>query len=272
MRQSIEGLFADGWGQPHTAYNQYSTPGGRPVYVIVHVSRAGGGKNIPATVKIALGRLAINKHHQPHLGRIFARRSLYSVRDLDHTFVIPAPPAPFRVATDVTAFSPHVLDPKNTDVRTLGAQITYSFAPRTPEPVPGRPPDVTGLYFDGWMGSDATYTVWSSPSEQAGTMHVTISRQSWAGKDIPGHVRITIGRLGYHKVGGELGFGITAATASRVWTVHSRQSRTLALPTPKPPFRVEVHISPLFVPARLDPRSTDRRHLGAQVTFSFRAG
>ena len=83
--------------------------------------------------------------------------------------------------------------------------------------------------------------------------------------------RITIGRLGYHKVGGELSFGITAATTGRVWTVHSKQSRTLALPTPKPPFRVEVHISPLFVPARLDPRSTDRRHLGAQVTFAFRA-
>ena len=269
MRQSIEGLFADGWGQPHTAYNQYSTPDRRPGYVVVDVSRAGGGKTIPATAKVLIGKLAINKHHQPHLGRILARRSVYAASDLEHRFVIPAPPAPFRVETEVTPFSPHDLNPTDTDVRTLGAQISYGFVPKTPQPIPGKPPDVTGVYYDGWIGPEATYTQWSAPFEQPGTVRVTVSRRYWAGTDIPGHVRIVVGKVGYRKVGPDLRFGITQVTATRTWTVHAKQMRTLSLPTPKPPFRVEIRISPLFVPAKLDPRSTDRRQLGAQVAFRF---
>ena len=269
MRESVEGVFADGWGQPHTAYNQYSTVDRRPGYVVIDVSRAGGGKTIPASAQVVVGTLGINAQHQPRLGRIVVRRIVHATTDLERRFVIPAPPAPFRVETDVTPFSPHDLDPSNTDVRVLGAQVSYAFVPKSPQPVPGRPPDVTGLFFDGWSGSEATYTQWFTPFEQAGTMHVTISRRSWAGRDVPGRVLITIGRFGYRKVGADFLYGITRVTATRTWTVHSKQQRTFSLPTPKPPFRVEVHVSPLFVPAKLDPRSTDRRQLGAQVRFRF---
>jgi hypothetical protein len=268
MRQSVEGMFADGWGQPHTAYNQYSTPDRRPAYLVVHVSRAGGGKGLPATAKLVIGKLAIDKRHQPHLGRILVHREIYAARDLEHTFVISAPPTPFRVETDVTQFSPNSVNPKDTDVRILGAQVAYSLVPREPQPIPGKPPDVTGIYADGWAGADTTYTQWSAPP--GGTMRVTVSRLPWTGRDIPGRVRITIGSVGYRKVGDELRFGITHVTATRTWTVHSNQLRTFDLPAPKAPFRVDVHISPLFVPARLDPRSTDRRSLGAKVSFGFK--
>ena len=271
MQQSIEGMFADGWGQPHTAYNQYSTPDRRPGYIVVDVSRAGGGKTIPATAKLVIGKLAIDKHHQPHLGEILVRRSVYAARSLEHRFVIPAPPTPFRVETDVTAFSPHVLNATDTDVRTLGAQMSYTFVPREPQPVPGKPPDVTGIFGDAWIGSDATYTRWFTPFEQAGTMRVTISRRYWAGPNVPGHVRVVIGRVGYREVGTQLVFGITKVTTVRTWTVHSRGYRTLSLPTPPPPFQVTVQVSPTFVPAKLDPRSQDIRHLGAQVAFGFRS-
>lgn len=271
MRQSVEGMFADGWGQPHTAYNQYSTPARRPGYVVVDVSRAGGGKSVPASAQLVIGKLAIDKQHQPHLGKIVARRIVHATRNLEHRFVIPAPKAPFRVETDVTPFSPHDLNPTDTDVRTLGAQVSYAFVPRTPRPVPGRPPDKTGVFYDGWIGSDATYTRWWTAFEQAGTMRVTISRRLWGGPDVPGHVRITIGPVGYRQAGSELVFGITKVTAVRTWTVHSKEQRTLSLPTPPPPFQVKVHIDPLFVPAKLDPRSRDTRRLGAQVNFSFKA-
>ncbi len=270
MQQSIEGMFADGWGQPHTAYNQYSTPDRRPGYIVVDVSRAGGGKTIPATAKLVIGKLAIDKHHQPHLGAILVRRNVYAARNLEHRFVIPAPPTPFRVETDVTAFSPHDLNPTDTDVRTLGAQMSYGFVPRQPQPVPGKQPDVKGIFGDGWIGANATYTRWFTPFEQAGTMRVTISRRNWKGPDVPGHVRVVIGRVGYREVGSQLVFGITKVTAVRTWTVHSSLYRTLMLPTPAPPFQVQVHIDPLFVPAQLDPRSKDHRQLGAQVGFHFK--
>jgi hypothetical protein len=39
------------------------------------------------------------------------------------------------------------------------------------------------------------------------------------------------------------------------------------IPTPKPPFRVEVRISPTFSPS--DYGQSDRRELGAQVAFAF---
>ena len=270
MLQSVEGMFADGWGQPHTAYNQYSTTDHRPGYIVVDVSRSGGGKNIPSTVKLVVGKLAIDKHHQPRVGKILVRQSLYAVSNLDHRFVIPAPPTPFRVETDVTPFSPHDLDPKDTDVRILGAQMSYSFAPKKPQPEPGRPPDVTGIYHDGWTGPEATYTRWSAPFEKAGTMLVSVSRAAWGGPDVPGHVRVTIGPVGYQKVGSELVFGVASVTASRTWTVHSQQQRMFALPTPPPPFQVKVQIDPLFVPAKLDPHSNDRRRLGARVNFTFK--
>ena len=52
--------------------------------------------------------------------------------------------------------------------------------------------------------------------------------------------------------------------------MHSKGERTLSFPTPPPPFLVKVHVDPTFVPAKLDPRTTDTRQLGAQVAFEFK--
>ena len=51
----------------------------------------------------------------------------------------------------------------------------------------------------------------------------------------------------------------------------AKQERVVRLPTPRPPFRVEVTVDPLFVPAEVDERSSDRRQLGAQTTYRFAA-
>ena len=53
------------------------------------------------------------------------------------------------------------------------------------------------------------------------------------------------------------------------WVVHSNGYRQFVIPAPRPPFRVEVQISPTFVPADLDPSSSERRPLGAQVGFGW---
>jgi hypothetical protein len=54
--------------------------------------------------------------------------------------------------------------------------------------------------------------------------------------------------------------------------VESGLQQSFVIPTPKPPFRVEVLISPTFVPAQWDPRSSELREFGAQVSFSFQPG
>jgi hypothetical protein len=50
--------------------------------------------------------------------------------------------------------------------------------------------------------------------------------------------------------------------------VHSGLQRVFSIPTPKPPFRIEVSISPTFSPS--DYGGSDRRQFGAQVGFDFR--
>jgi hypothetical protein len=53
------------------------------------------------------------------------------------------------------------------------------------------------------------------------------------------------------------------------WIVRSGGQRVFYVPTPSPPFRVQVHVDPTFVPAQIDPRSSEIRQFGAQVAFDF---
>jgi hypothetical protein len=284
LLNSVEGIFPDGWigktrifsKDPGTsAYTQFATPGNRPGYLVVTVSRLGGGRTLPADVLVRVGKIRLDYtsfgFYSPIIDKVLTTRSLHVKHDLYKQFVIPAPPAPFRADVKVSPlFSPHDLNPANGDLRYLGAQVSYNFVAKDPPPVPGKQPDITGFYPDGWISTDASYTNWSTPFQQQGTMDVTISRQNWGGPDVPGHVRVTIGPVGNRFVAGALVFGMTHVTATRTWTVHSKTSKTLSLPTPPPPFQVKVHIDPPFVPSKLDPRVQDARRLGAQVAFAFK--
>lgn len=284
LLNSVEGVFPDGWfgktffysKEPATsAYTQFATPGNRAGYLVVNLSRAGGGRTVESHVRLRVGTIRLDAtsfgFNSPLFKKVLIVKRLYVKHDLDKQFVIPAPPAPFR--TDVRIwplFSPHELNPANGDQRRLGAQVSYKFVPRDPPPDPGKPAEVTGFYSDGWISTDASYTQWSTSFQQAGTMNVAISRRNWGGPDIPGRVRVTIGTVGNRLVNGGLVFGMTNVTATAKWTVHSKGERTLSLPTPPPPFEVKVHIDPPFVPSKLDPRSGDTRKLGAQVQFEFK--
>lgn len=132
----------------------------------------------------------------------------------------------------------------------------------------------TGLFSDGWLGQQkaaesvkATYSRFSTPGERAGTVVVNVSRKGWCGKDKPGRVDIRVGELA---IGADRHPTIGRLTREVGWVVHSCAERAFPLPTPPPPFQVEVTIAPPFVPAELDPGQTDTRNLGAQVSFDFR--
>ncbi|MFN2469292.1 MAG: hypothetical protein ABR521_14330 [Gaiellaceae bacterium] len=123
-----------------------------------------------------------------------------------------------------------------------------------------------GIYSDGWMGERAAYTEYRSPGDRAGWITVNVSREAWGGTDVPGKVTVRVGRL---SLGPKLEPRIGEVTGLERWTIHSHLARRFVLPTPPPPFRVEVTISPTFVPQELDPRLGDRRQLGAIVAFGF---
>lgn len=126
----------------------------------------------------------------------------------------------------------------------------------------------TGFYVDGWMGHKALYAQFASPKQgRPGTIKVVVSRTGWGGTDVPGHVIIRVGRLEITPGGRGTSLALGRVTATRTWTVHSRKAKTFLVPAPKPPYAVEVTITPTFVPQQLDPRSPDRRDLGAIVSF-----
>jgi hypothetical protein len=119
-----------------------------------------------------------------------------------------------------------------------------------------------GVYADGWMVNDASFTRYATPTDGPGRLAVRISRESWNGPSVPGPVTLRIGPL-VSRAGAP---AIGSATSSRTWTVRSGVGRTFVLPTPKPPYRLEIHTGSTFSPS--DFGRPDTRHLGAHVELS----
>lgn len=139
LRSTPVGVEPDGWitaprGAPPTApafgaYNQFSTPGGKPGFIRVTVSRAAwGGVDKPGRVTITAGRLVQGPDREPALGRVLAVRHWVAHARRTRVFLLPASP-PTRVEVRVSpTFSPH--DYGLSDRRRLGVQVAFAFVPR----------------------------------------------------------------------------------------------------------------------------------------------
>jgi hypothetical protein len=134
LRQTVEGIYGNGWGAPETALNQYSKAGGKPSTIRVDVSRHGIDPKLPATVRVRVGTLALAPVQlaykqqpvlRPVLGRVLFTRTLHVQHNLAHVFTFRAPKPPFRVETSVTPFALHDVDPTASRERNLGAYIGY---------------------------------------------------------------------------------------------------------------------------------------------------
>jgi hypothetical protein len=131
---------------------------------------------------------------------------------------------------------------------TRGQLVLYGL--RAP---PGIASLTSGVYADGWMGSDAVYARYTSPRGQR-YLHLTLSRRSWTHGDVPGRVRIELVRG-------------PRVLATRRWVIHSRDERQFSFAAPRAPFEARVHIEPTFSPAQFG--QADTRQLGAQVFFNY---
>ncbi|MHB8642881.1 MAG: hypothetical protein ACYDA3_08355 [Gaiellaceae bacterium] len=284
LLNTIEGVFPDGWFGKTTvysrdaataAYTQFATPGNRPGFLVVNVNRLGGGQTVPAHVTVKVGTVRLDAttsgFNRPLLDKVLFTRRAYAKRRLNKTFVMAAPRPPFRAVVSATPlFVPSKLDPRQSDVRALAGQVSFQFVPRTPPADPARAPEITGLFPDGWIANDATYTQWHAPyNNLPASMQVTISRSAWTGPDTPSRVRIEVAAIGNTIVNGHVVAGMIGQREVRTWTLHSGLQRTFTIPTPPPPFMVRVHVDKTFVPAQLDKSSSDTRKLGAQVGFKF---
>jgi hypothetical protein len=123
----------------------------------------------------------------------------------------------------------------------------------------------TGVFTDGWMGSESAYNQYATPGGTFGNVVVSLGRQAWGGPDKPGRVVIKVGTL---VKGADKQPHIGRVTEVRRWIIHSLSRAKFVIPAPRPPFRVEVTVRPTFSPSDYEGES-DRRKLGAQVGYLF---
>ena len=136
LRQSVAGMYSDGWMGRRSSFNQYRTASRRPGYLVVNVSReAWGGTNVPGNVTIRVGTLKLGRKLQPQIGRQVGFRRWVVNAHQHRRFVFEVPPTPVRAEVEITpTFVPHGLDPRIGDRRPLGAVVSYEFTEKRPAP------------------------------------------------------------------------------------------------------------------------------------------
>jgi hypothetical protein len=194
----------------------------------------------------------------------FWNRSLHSVYNLSTPEPAGGPETPARVdplsglilgtASGKPLTAPNVVSSLSfgLDGRLIAARPPFALY-RTEGPLRVAQ-ETTGVYGDGWMSADSSYTQFAAHSR--GRITVTLSRTAWQGPDVPGHVKIDLTTIDGKPL------------VIRTWVVHSGGARSFTLRTPPRRFRVTVRIAPTFSPSQFG--QTDTRQLGAQVAFRYR--
>jgi hypothetical protein len=125
---------------------------------------------------------------------------------------------------------------------------------------------VTDVYPDGWMGSFSSYTRYATEGNRVGRMRVVLLGPPQGAHATTGHVTVAIGPI---VVGDDNQPHLGKPTQVRRFDIRSKQQRVLIFRAPGPRFRVEVTVTPTFVPKELSADQSDNRHLGAQVRYVF---
>jgi hypothetical protein len=131
---------------------------------------------------------------------------------------------------------------------------------------------LVGRQSDGWMvGSSedpvarASYTRYDVSEDDPGLAVVRLTRTGWcpsADKRQVGKATVRIGPVG---IGADRQPRIERVTQTRTFDVPDCNADGATLSPPKVPWRMEITVSPTFVPREVDPGSSDNRRLGAVI-------
>jgi hypothetical protein len=132
---------------------------------------------------------------------------------------------------------------------------------------------LVGRQTDGWMAgtSDdpdvarASYTRYDVSKDEPGFAAVRLTRIGWCpklGLRQTGHVTVRIGPVG---IGPDKQPRIDHVTETRHFNVPDCRANGITLTPPDVPWRMEIEVSPTFVPKDVDPTSSESRHLGAVI-------
>ena len=125
---------------------------------------------------------------------------------------------------------------------------------------------VTDVYADGWMGSFSSYTRYATENNGAGRMRIVMFGPPEGAHEMTGHATVEIGPM---VIGDDKQPHLGKPTEIKRFDITSKQERVLVLDAPGPRFRVEIKITPTFVPKEIAPGASDARELGAQVRYVF---
>jgi hypothetical protein len=165
----------------------------------------------------------------------------------------PASTAPFAVATADLGLAGDVVD-------TVHPFVLY----RVERPLRVAS-TIDGLWPDGWAGPVTVYSRYATPGDAPVTLDLSLSRAGWGGTPIEGDVVVRVGPM-VAGADGAPGMGEPVAEYTRDLT--SGEAQVLSVPTPPPPFRVEI-FSPTFSPAQFG--QPDTRQLGVRLGIAARA-
>jgi hypothetical protein len=132
---------------------------------------------------------------------------------------------------------------------------------------------LVGRQTDGWMVgtsddpdvAQASYTRYDVSKDEPGFAAVRLTRIGWCPKPglrQTGHVTVRIGPVG---IGPDKQPRIDHVTETRHFNVRDCHGNGITLTPPVVPWRMELEVSPTFVPKDVDPTSSESRHLGAVI-------
>lgn len=132
---------------------------------------------------------------------------------------------------------------------------------------------LVGRETDGWMIATseedpvarASYTRYDVSDDEPGLAIVKLSRVGWCPS--PGRrqrAKVTV-RMGPVGIGPDKQPAIERVTETRTFDLPDCQANGGVLSPPGVPWRMEIEVSPTFVPNEVDPSKSDRRRLGAVV-------
>ena len=138
LGSAVTGLYSDGWigdrdgnGVAEAAYTRYDVSRDGPGFALVKLSRvAWCGGDVPGKATVKIGPVAIGEDRQPTLNEVTETQVKTVHQCVTTPFLLPAPNVPWRVEVTIEpTFSPHDLDPENSDRRQLGATMDVGFQP-----------------------------------------------------------------------------------------------------------------------------------------------
>ena len=135
---------------------------------------------------------------------------------------------------------------------------------------------LTGIESDGWMiGSAehpvarASYTRYDVSGDGQGFALVQLSRVEWCPTPKELGQGVASLRIGPVTIGPDKQPALARVSDQRRVVVKNCVITPVRLVPPREPWRIEIEISPTFVPNEIDPSSSERRHLGAVVSARF---